>query len=85
MQPHWLLCAQPAEYRFYSAVFYEQPFDEFGLFNHFGEVFQVVVGEDNAPRNLGEFYVFKEQNQPREKNKIIHSGIIKQTSKYDKA
>ena len=21
MQPHWLLCSQPAEYRFYSATF----------------------------------------------------------------
>ena len=39
MQPHWLLCAQPAEYRFSSAVFYEQQIDEFGLLTHFGEVF----------------------------------------------
>ena len=39
MQPHWLLCKQPAEYKFSSAIFYEQQIDEFGLLNHFGEVF----------------------------------------------
>jgi len=38
MQPHWLLCAQPAEYRFSFAVFYEKQIDEFGLLTHFGEV-----------------------------------------------
>ena len=39
MQPHWLLCSQPADYRFSSAKFYEQNADEFGLLTHFGEVF----------------------------------------------
>ena len=39
MQPHWLLCRQPAEYRFSSATFYEQQTDEFGLLTHFGEAF----------------------------------------------
>ena len=38
-QPHWLLCSQPAEYRFSSAIFYEQQIDEFGLLTHFGEAF----------------------------------------------
>ena len=39
MQSHWLLCTQPAEYRFSSAAFYEQNADEFGLLTHFREVF----------------------------------------------
>jgi len=39
MQPHWLLCNSPAEYRFSSAKFYEQNEDEFGLLTHFREVF----------------------------------------------
>jgi len=39
MQPHWLLCNSPAEYRFSSAKFYEQNVDEFGLHTHFREVF----------------------------------------------
>jgi hypothetical protein len=39
MQPHWLLCNSPAEYRFSSAKFYEQNVDEFGLLTHFREVF----------------------------------------------
>ena len=39
MQPHWLLCNNPADYRFSSARFYEQNLDEFGLLTHFGEVF----------------------------------------------
>ena len=39
MQPHWLLCTVPAEYKFSSAIFYEQNIDEFGLLTHFGEVF----------------------------------------------
>ena len=39
LQSHWLLCTQPAEYRFSSALFYEQNLDEFGLLSHFYEVF----------------------------------------------
>ncbi len=39
MQPHWLLCRNPADYRFSSAIFYEQNLDEFGLLTHFGEAF----------------------------------------------
>ena len=39
MQPHWLLCTNPAEYRFSSAMLYEQNVDDFGLLTHFGEVF----------------------------------------------
>ena len=39
LQPHWLLCADPAHYRFSSAIFYERNVDEFGLLTHFGEVF----------------------------------------------
>ena len=39
MQPHWLLCTNPADYSFSSAIFYEQNADEFGLLTHFGEVF----------------------------------------------
>lgn len=39
MQPHWLLCTSPADYRFSSAKFYEQNVDEFGLLTHFGKVF----------------------------------------------
>lgn len=39
MQTHWLLYRQPAEYRFSSAMFYEQQIDEFGLLTHFGEAF----------------------------------------------
>ena len=39
MQQHWLLCSNPADYRFSSARFYEQNLDEFGLLTHFGEVF----------------------------------------------
>ena len=39
MQPHWLLCNSPAEYRFSSAKFYEQNENEFGLLTHFREVF----------------------------------------------
>ena len=39
IQPHWLLCIKPADYRFSSAIFYEQNIDEFGLLTHFGEVF----------------------------------------------
>ena len=39
MQSHWLLCTQPAEYRFSSATFYEQNLDEFGLLSHVCEVF----------------------------------------------
>ena len=39
LQPHWLLCSKPAEYRFSSAIFYEQQIDEFGLLTHFGTVF----------------------------------------------
>jgi REP element-mobilizing transposase RayT len=39
MQPHWLLCTNPADYRFSSAIFYEQNVNEFGLLTHFGEVF----------------------------------------------
>jgi len=45
LQPHWLLCNKPAEYRFSSAKFYEQQIDEFGLLTHFGEVFELVFGE----------------------------------------
>ena len=37
MQSHWLLCTQPAEYRFSSAIFYEQNMDEFGLLSHFAK------------------------------------------------
>jgi REP element-mobilizing transposase RayT len=39
MQPHWLLCSNPADYRFSSARFYEGLGDEFGILTHFGEVF----------------------------------------------
>ena len=39
MQPHWLLCSNPADYPFSSALFYEQDIDEFKLLTHFGEVF----------------------------------------------
>lgn len=39
LQPHWHLCSNPADYRFSSAVFYEQNIDEFGLLTHFREVF----------------------------------------------
>jgi hypothetical protein len=39
IQPHWLLGKNPADYRYSSAIFYEQNVDEFGLLTHFGEVF----------------------------------------------
>jgi REP element-mobilizing transposase RayT len=39
MQPHWLLCSNPADYQFSSAMFYEQNVDEFGLLTHFRDVF----------------------------------------------
>ena len=39
MQPHWLLCCNPADYRFSSALFYEQNVNEFGILTHFGNVF----------------------------------------------
>ncbi len=44
MQAHWLLCTNPADYRFSSAIFYEQNVNDpiaigFGLLIHFGEVF----------------------------------------------
>jgi len=39
MQPHWLLCSNPVDYRFSSARFYEQNLDEFGILTHFSEVF----------------------------------------------
>ena len=39
MQPHWLLCNRPADYRYSSAVFYEQNMDEFKLLTHYREVF----------------------------------------------
>ena len=39
LQNHWVLCTQPTEYRFSSAIFYEQNVDEFGLLSHFCEVF----------------------------------------------
>ena len=39
MQPHWLLCTNPADYRFSSAIFYEQDINEFNLLTYFGEVF----------------------------------------------
>ncbi len=39
MQPHWLLCSNPADYRFSSAIFYEHKIDEFGLLTHFGNFF----------------------------------------------
>jgi putative transposase len=35
MQPHWLLCNNPADYRLSSARFYGQN----GMLSHFGEVF----------------------------------------------
>ena len=28
LQPHWLLCSKPVEYRFSTAIFYEQQIDE---------------------------------------------------------
>ena len=34
MQPHWLLCTDPTEYRFSSARFYEENVDEFDLLTH---------------------------------------------------
>lgn len=37
MQPHWLLCNKPADYKFSSAIFYEQQIDDFGLLTHLGE------------------------------------------------
>ena len=39
LQPHWLLCNHPAEYRFPSAIFYEQQVDEFAILTNFSEVF----------------------------------------------
>ena len=39
LQPHWQLSNNPAEYRFSSAVFYEQQIDEFEILTHFYEVF----------------------------------------------
>ena len=39
LQPHWLLCVDPAEYKFSSARFYERNDNEFGLLTHFGDVF----------------------------------------------
>ena len=44
MQPHWLLCNHPAEFRFSSAIFYEQGVDDpiaigFGILTHFSGVF----------------------------------------------
>ena len=39
IQPHWLLCSNPVDYRFSSARFYEQNLDEFVILTHFGEVF----------------------------------------------
>ncbi len=44
MQPHWLLCTNPANYRFSSAIFYEQNINDpiaigFDLLTHFGDVF----------------------------------------------
>ncbi len=39
MQPHWLLCNNPADYRFSLARFYERHGDEFGMLTHFGGVF----------------------------------------------
>lgn len=39
MQPHWLLCNHPADYRFLSARFYEQNLDEFEILTHFNKVF----------------------------------------------
>ena len=48
MQSHWLLCTQPAEYKFSSAMFYEQNLDEFSLLSHFCEVFQMMAGGDTG-------------------------------------
>ena len=39
MQTNWLLCNQPAGYKFSSAIFYEQKLDEFGILTNFSEVF----------------------------------------------
>ena len=39
LQPQWILCIDPAEYRFSSAIFYEQKIDEFGLLSNIFEVF----------------------------------------------
>ena len=39
LQPHWLLCADPADYRFSSAFFYERNLNEFELLTHFEKVF----------------------------------------------
>ena len=39
LQPHWLLCNHPAEYRFSSAIFYEEQVNEFGILTNFSEVF----------------------------------------------
>jgi putative transposase len=39
LQPHWLLCNKPEEYRFSSAAFYEKGKDEFGILTHFMDVF----------------------------------------------
>ena len=39
LQSHWLLCNHPAEYRFSSAIFYEQQMDEFKILTNFSEVF----------------------------------------------
>ncbi len=35
LQPHWLLCNTPAEYKFSSAKFYETGEDEFKILTHF--------------------------------------------------
>ena len=39
MQPHWLLCSSPADYRFSSAKFCKQNMDGFRILTYFGEVF----------------------------------------------
>jgi putative transposase len=39
LQPHWILCKIPEEYRFSSAAFYETNKDEFGILTHYMDVF----------------------------------------------
>jgi putative transposase len=39
LQPHWLLCSNPVEYKFSSAIYYEQDVDVFELLTHFREAF----------------------------------------------
>ena len=39
LQPHWILCNNPGDYRFSSGRFYESNMDEFNLLTNVMEVF----------------------------------------------